>query len=664
MKQLRCSRIASFLSAFTYAFSGFLVGHMVHVQMVYSACYVPLLFFFLIKALNENPVHFIFMGITLAVMFLAGHPQPTIYYCYITLIFCIYHCYLSYKKKASFRVLIKPFLFILVVFLIAFGLAAIQLFPFFEFIPHSLRSSTTYDEMFALGSISPAHLITLICPDFFGGRKIAYWGLDFTRIWIHEVNLYAGIHVFLLLALLILILPSIREKPKYLLFFLITGLISLFLIMGSHTVLSAWFYQIPGLNKMRLACRIGSVLNFSLAILVGYGFDFLLKQPLEIKSALIKNKRYFIGLPLIIIGWITIFMINLNKLDESSMAYKMLLNAYYDVIRFTIFLFFFILIIVLYLFFWERKTLRNIIITAFLLLATIDVFSYQMNFYPRSAFNREFPKDIDKEQFLSPRELNNIKIPDIIRQDKDIFRIRMTDLYDTGRFAQINKIYSLGYGGAVAVARLSNFRKLFENPKPPFNIINPNSNLLDFYNVKYFYSDHDLKRFSHKYKRLAGYPGWFINTNTFPRAFCVNKYLVESDEEEALRKMLEYNLSEYVILLEEPRLKHKVQSNQDSFCTIVKYLQSQVEIEANMANPGFVVLSDIWYPGWKAYLDDKPVKLYRANYTFRAIEVPKGLHKVRFSYEPISFRLGSWLSLVTILALILATILIKRKNEK
>jgi len=49
-----------------------------------------------------------------------------------------------------------------------------------------------------------------------------------------------------------------------------------------------------------------------------------------------------------------------------------------------------------------------------------------------------------------------------------------------------------------------------------------------------------------------------------------------------------------------------------------------------------LVLHDIYYPGWRAIIDGTPTPIYRANILFRAIEMPKGKHTVRFEYAPFS----------------------------
>ncbi len=69
---------------------------------------------------------------------------------------------------------------------------------------------------------------------------------------------------------------------------------------------------------------------------------------------------------------------------------------------------------------------------------------------------------------------------------------------------------------------------------------------------------------------------------------------------------------------------------------------AQVEAPAG----GWLVLSDIWYPGWRARLDQRETPVRIANFLFRAVWVPPGTHEVEFRYQPISFQLGAALSLL------------------
>ena len=68
----------------------------------------------------------------------------------------------------------------------------------------------------------------------------------------------------------------------------------------------------------------------------------------------------------------------------------------------------------------------------------------------------------------------------------------------------------------------------------------------------------------------------------------------------------------------------------------------EVIVSVSTSSAGFLVLSDLFYPGWRAFIADREIEIYRANYLFRAVEVEVGRSEVRFVYEPESYRVG-WL---------------------
>jgi uncharacterized membrane protein YfhO len=55
---------------------------------------------------------------------------------------------------------------------------------------------------------------------------------------------------------------------------------------------------------------------------------------------------------------------------------------------------------------------------------------------------------------------------------------------------------------------------------------------------------------------------------------------------------------------------------------------------------GYLVLSEAFFPGWRAYVDGVEAPVLRANYVFRAVPLPEGARQVTFSYQPASWRLG------------------------
>jgi len=63
-----------------------------------------------------------------------------------------------------------------------------------------------------------------------------------------------------------------------------------------------------------------------------------------------------------------------------------------------------------------------------------------------------------------------------------------------------------------------------------------------------------------------------------------------------------------------------------------------------------MVISQAYYHPWHAYVDDRPVHLWPANYAFQALEMPAGRHQVRLVYEDRALHLGIGVSFAALLA--------------
>jgi hypothetical protein len=79
---------------------------------------------------------------------------------------------------------------------------------------------------------------------------------------------------------------------------------------------------------------------------------------------------------------------------------------------------------------------------------------------------------------------------------------------------------------------------------------------------------------------------------------------------------------------------------------VTKYTANHVVVEVEVNDPAFLVLTDIYYPGWDARIDGEWVEVYRANYLFRAVFLPPGSHQVEFVFRPRPFCWGQALRLV------------------
>jgi hypothetical protein len=84
---------------------------------------------------------------------------------------------------------------------------------------------------------------------------------------------------------------------------------------------------------------------------------------------------------------------------------------------------------------------------------------------------------------------------------------------------------------------------------------------------------------------------------------------------------------------------------------------NRVKVRARMLRPGFVVLSEVNYPGWEALVDGNPVPLLAGDHVLRAIPVPAGEHAIELRFRPMLF---GWGLAVSTFALLLAGVFLWR----
>ena len=83
--------------------------------------------------------------------------------------------------------------------------------------------------------------------------------------------------------------------------------------------------------------------------------------------------------------------------------------------------------------------------------------------------------------------------------------------------------------------------------------------------------------------------------------------------------------------------------------TIVGEANASIELRAEAAGGGFLVLTDPYYPGWRAYVDGIETTILRADYLFRAVPVGPGSHNVTFQFSPATLAVGAQLSVAGVL---------------
>lgn len=159
------------------------------------------------------------------------------------------------------------------------------------------------------------------------------------------------------------------------------------------------------------------------------------------------------------------------------------------------------------------------------------------------------------------------------------------------------------------------------------------------------------------------------NPYHFGNAWYVNNVKVVNNANEEIKFLK--NIDRNTIVLQE---KYKNQLPKvivnDSIATIdlVSYNPNHLVYETKTRFDQVAVFSEIFYPaGWNVYLDNQKTTYFKANYAFRAMKIPEGVHKIEFKFEPKSFNISNNISKAgsgLMLVFILSFVWIDLKNKK
>ncbi len=138
--------------------------------------------------------------------------------------------------------------------------------------------------------------------------------------------------------------------------------------------------------------------------------------------------------------------------------------------------------------------------------------------------------------------------------------------------------------------------------------------------------------------------------NTIGRAYFVPNVERARSHEDALKRFLrpDFNFGSTIVLEDGPAGERSGEPSGGAV-RILEYRAQKVACQVNAATDGYLVLLDTFYPGWSARVDGKESEILRANYSFRAVAVPAGNHRVEFFFRPRMFYWGLTLSLATLL---------------
>jgi hypothetical protein len=154
------------------------------------------------------------------------------------------------------------------------------------------------------------------------------------------------------------------------------------------------------------------------------------------------------------------------------------------------------------------------------------------------------------------------------------------------------------------------------------------------------------------------------NRDALPRAWIVHSAR-RASQEETLKQLNSGAVDprETALLERPPPDLDRPEDPSSDRANVAEYEPERIRLETTTEARGLLVLSEPYYPAWKAYVDGKPVPLYVADHVLRAVPVPAGEHTVELRYESWSLRFGMAISLITSLAL-LALVVARTRRRK
>ncbi len=159
----------------------------------------------------------------------------------------------------------------------------------------------------------------------------------------------------------------------------------------------------------------------------------------------------------------------------------------------------------------------------------------------------------------------------------------------------------------------------------------------------------------------------YENREVLPRVFVAHRTEVVPADEAAIAAVQEpaFDPAETLVRLpvgnETPGPVSLGHPSAKDRATITGYEPERVEIQASLESPGWLVLTDAYYPGWQASLNGRPVDILPVDILFRAVPIPAGEHTLVYEFKPRSVYLGAGISGLALLALVVGLVVTFRK---
>lgn len=671
-RKIGLSTYAGLLASFAYTFAQFSIAWLGVISVANAVFLLPVMMYCILQIADLKKRFIFIFGLIVGIAFLGTHYQFIVISLLGGGIFLLFEIWQRWKAEKGFFSNLKPLFFLCTGAFLALLIS----------LPQALHSLTFFGQ-----STREAILVYHGAP-FIDLARYLIPTFDFPYISMLEFRPYIGIAplFFAFLSMYAIYRKKITDKRAlfFLWFFAITFVMSLEL---SPLLFVVKF--LPFIKYFAEQARWMYLANFALVILSAYGLDFVLKNREVIVTE--KVKRFFKNFSITV----TVFFVSANlallflgqKLITFTQNYfdsylyakttHLPIQYYHDIIEImakkaflnvsflnpNIILF----IVFSALLYWllkitERKTLFSNLMVLFVFFNMITVSLLTFNFADRSLISgtshiADFIHSRQKSDydyrafgFLVPFvQYQKITAIHPEAEEESLIFAKESLMGNLNIFSEVPIV---GGYDPMAFRRYQDLVTHLENTTAQKTIDEKISlflsqlNLLSALNVKYVVSPYVLESsdltliFSEKVTNFNVPLYLYENKKVLPRFYLAKSvtFLREFDESGSFTKVIEArsDFSE-VTFIECDKCMVTKTVGVSGTATLISESDKNIEMEVKSNSDQFLILSNQAVPGWQVTLDGNPVQIYYANHAYMAVSVPKGNHKVVFSYNPWKF---------------------------
>jgi hypothetical protein len=598
-RDLGRSPIASLVAGAVFALGGY-IGNTSWPQMVNGALWLPLVFLFLLRAgRGESPLrNGVLSGTFLGIAWLSGHHQAPIF---LMLAAAGTWIYFIFRARRPDWLMARAAALALVFTLMT---GALQILPAYEYghqakrwvgapeaiswnqpVPYSVHENYDLKPFMLLGIVFP-HLKTDSDP-FVGLAALSLAVLGIAAAW--------------------------RDGRVRLL--AVVGLGGLLYALGQHSVFQGFLYGlIPELDKARVVSAAIVIFQFGVAVLAAFGLDLLQNAEDPSASGSPWPRRTMWGV--LVFGLFTLAVFQAiyfaNKFsftgDDSVMLTPFVAFAFAALIIASL---------------RGSLTRKQCAVLALLLVLL------ELNNNVGSVIASQ--SDAVAMHWLAAMR-GNQDIADFLKRDDSYPRADVAEDAFAENWGAMHGVEMMA-GGLAGLT--TNWQR--------FDFWKLNSQLL--WGAAYTLSAKPSKEGDLVFTGASGLKV-YRHRGVFPRAWAVHE-LVQAPQSQAGNRMIQDQLADFrrlaYTLYRPPPLESCAKPDDVAMTARSTDL---VRIRANMACQGMVVVSDTFYPGWRADIDGHSARIYEVNGAMRGVVVPRGAHTVTFHYRPNSAIIGGLLTFI------------------